>query len=128
MRCSIGPFSLPRQYAPATFISLKWPSRDVDGTCGPRHRSTNSGVLRYTLIVSPPADLAGVERVVGAAAVTRSMISRLYGWSANSASASSAGTSVRTNGWSALMISRIRASIAARSSSLNVRPPGSSKS
>ena len=28
-------------YAPATEVSLKAPMRPVDGTCGPRHRSTN---------------------------------------------------------------------------------------
>ena len=42
MRWSIGRCSSPRQYAPATFVSLNAPSRFVDGTCGPRHRSTNS--------------------------------------------------------------------------------------
>ena len=56
------------------------------------------------------------------------MISHLYGWSAKISSAFAAGTSSRTNGWSALMISRMRASMASRSFSLNVRPPGSSKS
>ena len=59
---------------------------------------------------------------------TRWMISHLYGWSAKISIAVAAGTSSRTNGWSALMISRMRASMASRSFSLNVRPPGSSKS
>ena len=72
------------------------------------------------------ADLAGVERVVARRA--RSMISRLYGWSANTSRASSGVTSERSNAWSAATMSRIRASMAARSSSLNVRPSGSSKS
>ena len=44
------------------------------------------------------------------------MISTLYGWSAKRSSASARETSSRTNGWSAATISRIRASIAGRSS------------
>ena len=36
----LGRFSSPRQYAPATCVSLNAPSLPVDGTCGPRHRST----------------------------------------------------------------------------------------
>ncbi len=42
MRLSIWLLWSPRQYAPATFISLKLRSLSVDGTCGPRHRSVNS--------------------------------------------------------------------------------------
>ena len=56
------------------------------------------------------------------------MISTLYGWSANSCFASAIDISERVNGWSAAMIARISASIASRSASVNVLPPGSSKS
>ena len=47
MRWSWGRFSSPRQYAPATRISLKCPSRAVEGTWGPRQRSVNAGVFEY---------------------------------------------------------------------------------
>ena len=39
MRVSILFFSLPRQYAPAMFSSLKCFSSPVEGRCGPRQRS-----------------------------------------------------------------------------------------
>ena len=61
----------------------------------------------------PPAPTSPASAASASASAARSMISRLYGWSANSSSASSALSSSRTNGWSAAMISRIRASIAA---------------
>ena len=54
---SIGRDSSPRQYAPASFISLKAPSRPVDGTCGPRHRSAQPS-LRYTRHGVAARDLA----------------------------------------------------------------------
>jgi len=84
-------------------------------------------VLRYTLM-TPPSPTSPESSPSADPVVTRSMISHLYFWAAKSASASAAGTSARTNGWSAFMISRMRASMAARSSSEKVRPPGSSKS
>ena len=65
MRWSIGPFSLPRQYAPATFVSLNAPSRLVDGTCGPRHRSTKLDVAVDDVAVHRHAAVvaAGLARV-----------------------------------------------------------------
>ncbi len=43
MRVSIGLLLSPRQYAPATFISLKAsPILPVEVMCGPRHRSNQS--------------------------------------------------------------------------------------
>ena len=41
-RVSIGFFSLPRQYAPATDSNLTRPMLPVLRTCGPRHRSMKS--------------------------------------------------------------------------------------
>ena len=42
MRCSISLRESPRQYAPASLVSLNAPPRrPVEGMCGPRHRSTN---------------------------------------------------------------------------------------
>ena len=86
MRWSIGPFSLPRQYAPATFVSLNAPSRFVEGTCGPRHRSVKhvapSTRLRYT-DTPPPAEPASpassVEPVAGADLLDDLLLVRLVG-------------------------------------------------
>ena len=74
-------------------------------------------------------DLAGVE-LVGAISGPLDPLDdlQLVGLVGEDLVASSGDTSERTNGWSAAMISRILASIAARSSSLNVRPSGRSKS
>ena len=37
---SCGLFSSPRQYAPLTAVSVNAPRRPVEGTCGPRQRSS----------------------------------------------------------------------------------------
>ncbi len=61
MRCNCSFFESPRQYAPATFISLKTFSLPVDGTCGPRHRSVKPP-CEYSLISS----LAGIDSMISA--------------------------------------------------------------
>jgi hypothetical protein len=74
MRWSIGRFSSPRQYAPATDSSLNGPILPVDSTCGPRHRSTNRP-CSYV-------DTSDGGSPWASAAVRRSSrISTLYGWS-----------------------------------------------
>ena len=57
-------------------MSLKWPSRPVEGTCGPLHRSMNASELRYVLTSEPLASTSS------APAPTARMISCLNGWSA----------------------------------------------
>ena len=80
-RCAAasGAFSLPRQYAPATFVSLNAPSRFVRGTCGPRQRSTNSAPSGRGFLYSEITGPSPISPVSSGS--TRSMISRLYGWS-----------------------------------------------
>ena len=126
MRWSWGRFSSPRQYAPATRMSLKWPSREVEGTWGPRQRSVNVVSVRIGRHDGPALDPVGVL-LVGAGAHGL-MISALKGWSLKSSSPSSMEYSWRMKGWSSATISRITASMRARSSSLKCSPPGSSKS
>ena len=54
MRVSICLVSSPRQYAPATELSLNALIRPVEGPWGPRHRSRN-GPFRYSETVSTPS-------------------------------------------------------------------------
>ena len=61
MRWSISLRESPRQYAPATFISLNTLSLPVDGTCGPRQRSMNPP-SRYSEIGS----LVGIDAMISA--------------------------------------------------------------
>ena len=98
MRCSISLLESPRQYAPATFISLKAFSLPVLGTCGPRHRSMNSP-CRY----SESSSLAGML----------SMICALYSspLSRKNFTASSRAITERETGSAAAAIFFISASI-----------------
>ena len=88
MRWSIGPFSLPRQYAPPTFVELERaepPGRRHVRAAAQVAPSRRCGTK---LAVSPPAAMSPAA----SSAASPSMISRLYGWSARRRSASSRST------------------------------------
>src|SRR5712691_7022145 len=56
MRWSISFLESPRQYAPATRISLNTFSLPVEGTCGPRHRS-----MKLPCSYNERVSLSGIE-------------------------------------------------------------------
>ena len=78
-RCSCGFFSSPRQYAPATFVSLNAPISDVVATCGPRHRSTNGPVLYNDTVATPPSPTTESSPVSAATAVDPDAVCRIGG-------------------------------------------------
>ena len=82
MRWSIGRFSSPRQYAPATFSSLNAGIRPVDSTCGPAHRSSNFPCL-YVVIFSSSGISSMISIFRGSEAFMRSASSRGYSWYSN---------------------------------------------
>ena len=66
MRWSIGRFSSPRQYAPATLVSLNGGTSPVRSTCGPSQRSRNAPCLySEDLLVRDALDQLDLERLAG---------------------------------------------------------------